>query len=54
MVYIGTPPPNHYATAKGALMAGKHLLIEKPVVFDVAELDELTALAKEKKLFFME
>ena len=53
-MYIGTPPPSHYATAKGALNAGKHLLVEKPVTFTVEELDELTALAKEKGLFFME
>lgn len=30
------------------------MLVEKPVTFTVEELDELTALAKEKGLFLME
>ena len=34
--------------------AGKNVLCEKPFTFDLAELDELIALAKSKNLFLME
>jgi predicted dehydrogenase len=53
-IYIGTPHTFHHTNAKAALLAGKHVLCEKPITMDVQELDELVALAKEKKLFFME
>lgn len=53
-MYIGTPHTFHYANAKAALTAGKHVLCEKPFTFDVAELDELIELAKKKGLFLME
>ncbi|KAL7422046.1 hypothetical protein Q5752_003819 [Cryptotrichosporon argae] len=53
-VYIGTPHTYHFANAKAALLAGKHVLCEKPFVLDVAELDELAALAKDKNVFLME
>jgi predicted dehydrogenase len=54
VVYIGTPHTFHHANAKEALQAGKHVLCEKPVTFDMEELEELLAIAKEKNLFFME
>ncbi|TXT13235.1 hypothetical protein VHUM_00602 [Vanrija humicola] len=54
VVYIGTPHPYHHPNAKAALLAGKHVLCEKPFVMDLAELDELIAIAKEKNLFLME
>ena len=53
-MYIGTPHTFHHKNAKDALLAGKHVCCEKPFTFDVEELDELIALAKEKKLFLME
>jgi predicted dehydrogenase len=42
---IVVPTPAHYAVAKVALEAGKHLLIEKPIAATLAEADELVALA---------
>ncbi|BEI80400.1 hypothetical protein CcaverHIS002_0109290 [Cutaneotrichosporon cavernicola] len=54
VVYIGTPHPFHHQNAKAALLAGKNVLCEKPFVMDVAELDELIAIAKENKVFLME
>lgn len=54
IVYIGTPHTYHYENTLAALKAGKHVLCEKPFTFDLAELDELIALAKEKKRFLME
>ncbi|KIR50655.1 hypothetical protein I315_06899 [Cryptococcus gattii Ru294] len=56
VVYIGTPTPHvlHRRNAKDALLADKHVLLEKPACLEVEELDELIKIAKEKKLFFME
>lgn len=43
---IVVPTPAHYAVAKRALSAGRHLLIEKPIATTLAEADELVALAR--------
>lgn len=50
----GTPHTYHYANSKAALLAGKHVLCEKPVTSNGAELRSLLTLAKERNLFFME
>jgi len=44
-VVIATPVPTHYALAKQALEAGKHVLVEKPPAMRPAEIDELVTLA---------
>jgi predicted dehydrogenase len=44
-VVIATPVPTHYALAKQALEAGKHVFVEKPPAMRAAEIDELVALA---------
>ena len=44
----------HYENARDALNAGKHVLCEKATTSNAPELRALLALAKEKKLFFME
>ena len=44
-VLIATPDDRHFQLAKTALEAGKHVLIEKPSVLSLQELDELHALA---------
>lgn len=49
-VCIASPDNRHFSGAKAALEAGKHVLIEKPSVLFLSELDELTALAAKKKL----
>lgn len=46
-VCVATPDDRHFAAAKAALQAGKHVLIEKPSVLHLAELDELDALARD-------
>jgi D-galacturonate reductase len=46
-VCVATPDDRHFAAAKAALSAGKHVLIEKPSVLSLAELDELERLARE-------
>ena len=45
-VCVATPDNRHFDAAKAALEAGKHVLIEKPSVLSLAELDELIALAE--------
>ncbi|WVO22865.1 uncharacterized protein IAS62_004208 [Cryptococcus decagattii] len=54
VVYVGTPHVLHHRNTKDALLAGKHVLLEKPACLEVEELDELIKIAKEKNLFFME
>ncbi|KDQ64707.1 hypothetical protein JAAARDRAFT_28352 [Jaapia argillacea MUCL 33604] len=48
LVVISTPSETHYALAKQAVEAGKHVLVDKPVVATSAQGKELGALAKEK------
>ena len=45
-----TRPYQHYEVSKAALLAGKHVYSEKPLGADLAEGEELVALAKEKGL----
>jgi predicted dehydrogenase len=45
-----TPEPTHYPIAKEGMLAGKHVLLEKPIALELEEADELIALAREKKL----
>ena len=44
-VVIATPVHTHYTLAKEALLHGKHVLVEKPLTTDVAQAEELVALA---------
>jgi predicted dehydrogenase len=50
LVYIATPPFLHYPQARAALLAGKHVICEKPLALTVAQADELLALAKTRDL----
>ena len=45
---VATPDDRHYAASRAVLEAGKHLLVEKPSVLSLAELDELDRLAHAK------
>ena len=49
-VHVCTPNFMHFPIAKDALLAGKHVICEKPLATSVAEARELVALAAEKKL----
>ena len=53
-VYIATPNLLHYEQTKRALLAGKHVICEKPFVTKFSQAEELAALAKEKHLFLVE
>jgi predicted dehydrogenase len=52
-VVIATPVPTHYALAKQALEAGKHVFVEKPPAMRAAEMDELVRLAAERDRVLM-
>lgn len=54
IVYIATTHNFHYANIKQALQAGKHVLSEKAITLNDAELSELVALAAAKHLILME
>lgn len=49
-VCVATPDDRHFDIARSALEAGKHVLIEKPSVLKLQELDELDALARKKNV----
>ena len=53
-VYIATPHLTHYEFAKRAIMAGKHVLCEKPLVLEKEQAEELYKLAKEKNVVLFE
>lgn len=52
-VVIATPAATHFALAREALRAGKHVFVEKPLATSVAEVDQLGALARESGLIVM-
>jgi predicted dehydrogenase len=52
-VVVATPLRQHFRLAKAALLAGKHVLVEKPLASSVAECDELIELARERDLILM-
>lgn len=47
LVVVNTPDVTHYEFVKQAILAGKHVVVEKPFVFHVSEGEELIQLAKE-------
>ena len=49
-IHICTPNFLHYSQSKAALLAGKHVICEKPLATKISEAEELVALAKEKGL----
>jgi predicted dehydrogenase len=49
-VVVSSSPHLHHVQALAALMAGKHVLMEKPMTLTVAQADELVSLARERNL----
>lgn len=45
LVVVNTPNYTHFELAKKALLAGKHIIVEKPFCITAAECEELMALA---------
>ena len=52
-IVVATPVPTHFALARQALVAGKHVFVEKPPALRAPEIDELVALAAERELVLM-
>lgn len=52
-VVVATPTSTHYKLARAALLAGKHVLVEKPLATVVSEAEELCRLAEERGLVLM-
>ena len=53
LVYVSTPPFLHYSQSKAALLAGKHVICEKPAALKSAEAEELASLARSKQLLYV-
>lgn len=53
-VYIASPHLSHYQYIKEAILSGKHVLCETPMVLKGEEAKELFALAEEKEVILME
>lgn len=53
LIYIATPPFLHFEISKNALLAGKHVICEKPAALKLIEAEELQRLAKELKLLYV-
>jgi predicted dehydrogenase len=53
-VYICTPHNSHFDLARQALLAGKHVLCEKPMTLTAEASRDLAALAATRRLFLME
>jgi len=50
MIVVGTPNETHYDLARQALLAGKHVVIDKPFAATSSQAKELLDIAAEKKL----
>jgi UDP-2-acetamido-3-amino-2,3-dideoxy-glucuronate N-acetyltransferase len=53
-VVIASPAASHFELAKVALLSGKHVFIEKPIVLKLEHLEELNLIAQSKNLIVME
>jgi predicted dehydrogenase len=47
-ISLASPAVLHFAQAKAALQAGKHVFVEKPLALDVGDAEALCALARER------
>ncbi len=52
-IVIATPPASHPALAERALLAGRHVLVEKPLATSTVEADALIALAAAQRRVLM-
>jgi scyllo-inositol 2-dehydrogenase (NADP+) len=49
LVVIATPNPSHHPIAKQCLLAGRHVVVDKPFTTTVAEAEELVQLGTEQR-----
>lgn len=53
-IYVATPHHTHYELSKRAILKNRHVLCEKPAFLKSGQAEEILALAKEKKVIFLE
>jgi predicted dehydrogenase len=53
LVYIASPPFLHYPQSRSALLAGKHVICEKPAALQTSQVEELIRLAKDRQLLYV-
>jgi predicted dehydrogenase len=53
-VYIGTPHTSHVPIAREAILAGRHVVCEKPLAMTSGDADELGGLARERGVLLLE
>ena len=53
-IYIVSHPTKHYEQIKQALLTGKHVLCESPIVTNTQDFEELLQIAKERDLRLMD
>jgi scyllo-inositol 2-dehydrogenase (NADP+) len=49
LIVVNTPNEFHYDMTKAALLTGKHVVTEKPFILDLAQGEELIALAQQER-----
>ena len=52
-VVVATPAETHFVLAREALLAGKHVYVEKPLALDETEAEKIVALARDRNLTLM-
>jgi predicted dehydrogenase len=52
-IVLSVPAPLHYQLGKQALLADKHVFVEKPLALNLSEAEELVALAAKKQKVLM-
>jgi len=52
-VVIASPAETHFRIAQEALLAGKHVFVEKPITLNIQEAEALIALSKRNSLILM-
>src|SRR5580658_2020673 len=53
LIYIATPPWLHVAQSRTALLAGKHVICEKPAALETSEAEALVMLARANHLLYV-
>jgi predicted dehydrogenase len=53
LVYIATPPSLHFQQSKSALLAGKHVICEKPAALSTQDAETLVELAQAKNRLYV-
>src|SRR3954452_6051764 len=52
-IIVATPPHTHHPIVRAALLAGKHVLVEKPLATTSEDARDLIVLAEERNLTLM-